>query len=240
VISLQNKPIKILVVDDEWNMRNLMKMYLERQGWLISEASDGTEAIEKVKKESFHLMILDIMMPGMDGWEVCRYLREEEENEIPILLLTARNETKDKVQGLNLGADDYLTKPFDIEELIARIHALLRRHRSFQSQESKINIGEITILPDSREVIINDGLSVLLTPKEYDVFYLLAKHPNKAFERRDLLDRVWGYDFEGDARTVDQHIKNIREKLKKSGCTFNPIKTVWGLGYQIQRKSYEK
>ncbi|HBI04765.1 MAG TPA: DNA-binding response regulator, partial [Paenibacillaceae bacterium] len=108
-------------------MRNLMKMYLQRQGWLISEASDGKEAIEIIKKESFHLMILDIMMPGMDGWDVCRYVREEEENGIPILLLTARNETKDKVQGLNLGADDYLTKPFDIEELIARIHAILRR-----------------------------------------------------------------------------------------------------------------
>ncbi len=240
MISLQNKPIKILVVDDEWNMRNLMKMYLQRQGWLISEASDGKEAIEIIKKESFHLMILDIMMPGMDGWDVCRYVREEEENGIPILLLTARNETKDKVQGLNLGADDYLTKPFDIEELIARIHAILRRHHSSQSLENKIHIGEITILPESREVIVNNDHSVLLTPKEYDVFFLLAKHPQKAFERSDLLDKVWGYDFEGDARTVDQHIKNIREKLKKSGCTFNPIKTVWGLGYQIQRNSYER
>lgn len=239
MISLQNKPIKILVVDDEWNMRNLMKMYLQRQGWLISEASDGKEAIEIIKKESFHLMILDIMMPGMDGWDVCRYVREEEDNEIPILLLTARNETKDKVHGLNLGADDYLTKPFDIEELIARIHAILRRHHSSQSFENKIHIGEITILPESREVIVHNDHSVLLTPKEYDVFFLLAKHPQKAFERSDLLDKVWGYDFEGDARTVDQHIKNIREKLKKSGCTFNPIKTVWGLGYQIQRKSYE-
>lgn len=236
---MESRPIKILVVDDEWNMRNLMKMYLQNQGWLISEASDGKEAIEMIKKESFHLMILDIMMPGMDGWEVCRHVREEEENDIPILLLTARNETKDKVQGLNLGADDYLTKPFDMEELIARIHALLRRHRFSHSFENKMIIGEVTILPDSREVVLHNGNSVLLTPKEYDVLYLLAKHPNKAFARNDLLDRVWGYDFEGDARTVDQHIKNIREKLKKSGCTFNPIKTVWGLGYQIQRKSYE-
>ncbi|HBI04764.1 MAG TPA: hypothetical protein DDY49_12130 [Paenibacillaceae bacterium] len=116
----------------------------------------------------------------------------------------------------------------------------MRRHHSSQSLENKIHIGEITILPESREVIVNNDHSVLLTPKEYDVFFLLAKHPQKAFERSDLLDKVWGYDFEGDARTVDQHIKNIREKLKKSGCTFNPIKTVWGLGYQIQRNSYER
>jgi two-component system response regulator ResD len=239
VIFVETNPVKVLVVDDEWNMRNLMKMYLQRQGWLISEASNGKEAIEMMKKESFHLMILDVMMPEMDGWEVCKYVRNEENNNIPILLLTARNETRDKVQGLNLGADDYLTKPFDMEELIARIHALLRRNRFSQSPDKKITIGEITILPDSREVILNNDLPVILTPKEYDVLYLLARHPNKAFARNDLLDRVWGYDFAGDARTVDQHIKNIREKLKKSGCTFNPIKTVWGLGYQIQRKSYE-
>lgn len=231
---MEEKKINILVVDDEWNMRNLMKLYLTREGWSITEAQSGKEAIDQFYRQSFHLIILDIMMPEMDGWEVCSYIREQN-SEVPILLLTARNETKDKVFGLNLGADDYLTKPFEIEELTARVKALLRRNQRPAQEENRVQIGEVTIFPDARQATIGNGVSIPFTPKEYDLLYTLAKNPNKAFAREELLKKVWGFDFEGDERTVDQHVKNIREKLKKSGCAFNPIKTVWGLGYQVQR-----
>ncbi|MEW9668056.1 response regulator transcription factor [Ammoniphilus sp. 3BR4] len=227
----------ILVIDDEPNMRNLIKFYLNKEPWEIIEAASGTEAIEKVKQQSFDLIILDVMMPGIDGWEVCSYIRER--SHVPILLLTAMNETKDKVYGLNLGADDYLTKPFDKDEFIARIKALLRRAVPTTNEKSKlIQMDEISINPESREVYVNDNL-LLLTPKEFDLLFMLAKNPNKAFNREILLEQIWGSDFYGDTRTVDQHVKNIRDKVKKAGCSFNPIQTVWGLGYKIQGKKNE-
>ncbi len=222
----------ILIVDDEWNMRNLLKHFLQKENWMIDEASSGFEALQKIKTAQFQLIILDVMMPGMDGWEVCKQIREH--SNVPILLLTARNETKDKVHGLNLGADDYLTKPFDKEELVARVNALLRRvNPATDTKESRLAIGEISIDSECREVYVNDK-QVSLTPKEYELFYLLAKNPNRAYSREDLLEQVWGHDFFGDSRTVDQHVKNIREKVKKMGCSFNPIQTVWGLGYKLQ------
>lgn len=230
---MTHKKVDLLVVDDEWNMRNLIKLYLDKQDWSITEAATGTEALAKLQHQSFDLVILDVMMPGMDGWEVCQLIRKKWD--IPILLLTARNETKDKVHGLNLGADDYLTKPFEPDELIARIHALLRRARvTTSTDERTIRLDGITINPDSRQVFVN-GKEVFFTPKEFDLLYLLAKNPTRVYSRETLLEQVWGHDFFGDQRTVDQHIKNIREKVKKCGSSFNPIKTVWGVGYKIQR-----
>lgn len=227
--------VNILIVDDEWNMRNLLKHFLHKENWNIEEASSGIEALDKINKGNYHLVILDVMMPELNGWEVCSRVREQ--SNVPILLLTARNETRDKVQGLNLGADDYLTKPFDKEELVARINALLRRVMVDRQKvmEESINIGDISIKSASREVFVNGG-QVTLTPKEFDVLYILAKNPNRAFSREVLLEQVWGHDFLGDFRTVDQHIKNIRDKVKKAGCSFNPIQTVWGLGYKLQGK----
>lgn len=226
----------ILVVDDEWRMRNLIKQYLKKEKWEILEAETGEEALRLIQDKKVDLVLLDIMMPKMDGWQVCSNIRER--SHMPILFLTARNETRDKVQGLRLGADDYLTKPFEMEELVARIHALLRRAVISEEIEPAhvFSNGELLIYPESREVKINDQ-AVSLTPKEFDLLLLLAQHPKKAFTRDNLLEQVWGHDFFGDIRTVDQHVKNIREKLKKSGCSFNPVKTLWGVGYQFQQKA---
>ncbi|MBL0385584.1 response regulator transcription factor [Tumebacillus sp. ITR2] len=226
----------ILVVDDERQMRALIRSALETEGREIIEAASGEEALSLVHRTHFDLIILDIMMPGSDGWEVCSRVREH--CNVPILFLSARNETRDKVRGLRIGADDYLTKPFDLEELAARVHALLRRSvaESIDSADNEeIHLHELTILQESREVKV-DGRQVAFTPKEFDLLMLLSRNPKKAFTRDNLLQQVWGLDFHGDIRTVDQHVKNIREKLKRGGCTFNPIKTVWGIGYQMQGK----
>lgn len=223
----------ILIVDDERNMRDLIKIYLQRQGWAVIEASSGLEALDIISRETIHLVILDIMMPELNGWQVCERIRET--SNIPILLLTARNTTKDKIHGLNLGADDYLTKPFEMEELVARVQAILRRASAHSMVTSeKISVDEITIDLASKQVKVNDNI-VHLSHKEFELLLLLASNPYKLFSREVLLDRIWGIDFYGDFRTIDQHIKNIRYKLKKGGCSFNPIRTVWGFGYQLQR-----
>lgn len=235
---MSEKKVKILVVDDEPNMRSLIKPFLVKQGWDVIEADSGISALDLFHTESVDLMILDIMMPGMNGWEVSSEIRKT--SQVPILLLTARNETKDKVYGLSeeIGADDYLTKPFEIEELIARIKVLLRRVQprgSEEAHEGIIQLEELWIHSDSRQVTLHDQ-EILFTPKEFDLLLLLAENPNKAFSRDMLLENIWGSDFFGDDRTVDQHVKNVRDKLKKAGCSFNPIQTVWGLGYKIQGK----
>jgi two-component system, OmpR family, response regulator ResD len=224
----------ILIVDDETNMRNLLRLYLSQEGFEVSEAKDGYEALELMDKILFDLIILDVMMPELDGWEVCSKIRETKQ--IPILMLTARAETKDKVQGLKLGADDYLVKPFEMDELTARVHALLRRaslsNKSIE-QSSILSYLEMSILSDSRQVLINNE-TVELTPKEYDLLYFLINRPRKVFSREILLDQLWGTDYFGDIRTVDTHIKNIREKLRKAGLTLIPIHTVWGVGYKFE------
>ncbi|WP_134703397.1 response regulator transcription factor [Ammoniphilus sp. YIM 78166] len=225
---MKSEEISILIVDDEWNMRNLIKAYLQSENWKISEAESGNQALQRFQQEPFDLIILDIMMPGLNGWEVCKMIREK--SHVPILLLTAINETKDKVYGLNIGADDYLTKPFDQEELIARVKALIRR--SSVSKETRFTLPEIEINPLSREVRVGEK-PVMLTAKEFDLFCIFVKKPNQVFSREVLLEQVWGAEFYGDDRTVDQHIKNIREKMKKAGCTYNPIQTVWGVGYKL-------
>jgi two-component system response regulator ResD len=225
--------IQILVVDDEWNMRNLLRIYLTKNGFDVFEAKNGLEAVEMVEKDNFDLMILDLMMPDMDGWEVCANIRQS--SRIPILMLTARTETKDKIQGLNLGADDYLTKPFEPEELIARVYALLRRANVTESNTSQpkiISLPEMSIDLEGRKVMIHQK-AVDLTPKEFDLLHLLASRRARVYSRSHLLWEIWGEDYYGDERTVDTHIKSVRSKVKKAGLSYNPIYTSWGVGYKF-------
>ncbi|MCL6606104.1 MAG: response regulator transcription factor [Paenibacillus sp.] len=226
--------LQVLIVDDEWNMRNLIRIYLMKEGFRIQEAATGQEALSMLKKHSFDVILLDVMMPDMDGWQVCKEIRETDM--VPILMLTARSETKDKIHGLGVGADDYLTKPFEPEELLARIYSLIRRStitHSTQPQQWMMEFPQITIFPDAREVRIQDTL-VDFTQKEFDLLVILAQNWQRAFTREEMVERLWGNDYEGEIRVVDTHIKNIREKLQKAGMSYNPIQTVWGVGYKFQ------
>lgn len=231
------KKYKVLVVDDEWNMRNLLKIFLNKNGFEVEEAMNGQKAIDMVSGIEYDLVILDIMMPDMDGWTVCEKIREL--NNVPVLMLTARTDTKDKVRGLNTGADDYVVKPFDPEELIARVFALLRRSimtpNTAPQLTNKIKHEQMEIYPEGREVYIC-SVQVDLTQIEFDLLCLLARYPKRAYTRDMLLEQVWGQDFFGDARTVDTHIKNIREKAERAGLEYNPIKTVWGVGYKFNER----
>ncbi|MFZ3576697.1 response regulator transcription factor [Virgibacillus sp. DJP39] len=222
----------ILIVDDEWNMRNLVKIYLSKENFSIDEARDGNEALEMSHQNSYDLIILDIMLPDIDGWEVCSTIRETKQ--LPILMLSARDDIKDRVHGLNLGADDYLIKPFAPEELVARVHALLRRHKGTTMETSKtlMDFGEFSIDNESRAVMVK-ATTVELTPKEFDILYLVASQSKRVFTREIILDAIWSLNEFRDMRAIDTHVKNIREKLRKSGLSYNPIKTVWGVGYKF-------
>lgn len=226
------KKLQILIVDDDWKMRNLLRIYFSKEGFDTVEAADGNEALMKIKNHSFDLIILDVMMPEMDGWQVCRSIREVKS--VPILMLTALGETKEKVQGLELGADDYLTKPFDPDELVARVHALIRRSTvtAGQLDKNKLIFPELIIDRDGRQVMLQDR-PLELTQKEFDLFDTLAMNNGRVLSREQLIEKIWGFDFEGDARVVDIHVKNIREKLKKAGLHYSPIQTAWGIGYKF-------
>ncbi|MFC5711897.1 response regulator transcription factor [Thalassorhabdus alkalitolerans] len=224
---------KILIVDDEWSMRNLLKIYLHKEGFDYSEATNGKEALQTIGSSSFEVIVLDLMMPDMDGIEVCKKIRDQ--SDVPILMLTARKETKDKVEGLNMGADDYLTKPFEPEELVARINSLIRRKSTSilpTVKEKVLKIDGLTIDHVSRKVIVHQSV-IEVTPKEFDLLYLLANHPERVYTRENILDIIWEGDFIGYERTVDTHVKSIRSKLRKAGLPFNPIETVWGVGYKF-------
>ncbi|MFC3747964.1 response regulator transcription factor [Paenibacillus sp. GCM10012306] len=226
--------LQVLVVDDEWNMRNLLRIYLMKEGFAIKEASTGREALSMIKKHDFDIILLDVMMPDMDGWQVCKAVREL--GTIPVLMLTARSETKDKIHGLGIGADDYLTKPFEPEELLARIYSLIRRAAMAQVIEPKqrsMEFPQLSIWPEAREVHIQETV-VDFTQKEFDLLLLLAQSSQRAYTREELVERLWGHDYEGESRVIDTHIKNIREKLQKAGMGYNPIQTVWGVGYKFQ------
>jgi len=229
------KKLQVLIVDDEWNMRSLLRIYLSKEGFATQEASTGHEALTMVREHSFDMILLDVMMPDMDGWQVCKGIRETDS--IPILMLTARSETKDKVHGLGIGADDYLTKPFEPEELLARIHSLLRRStgtlQPIPQERSVLNFPSLMIYPESREVHIQDTV-VEFTLKEFDLLSALAQNRQRAFTREELVIRLWGNDYGGETRVIDTHIKNIREKLNSAGLPYSPIQTVWGLGYKFQ------
>lgn len=218
----------ILVADDEANIRNLARLYLEKEGYHVETADNGVEALAQIKKTEPVLLVLDLMMPEMDGWEVCRRVRAE--SNLPILMLTARDDDIDKIVGLEMGADDYLTKPFNPRELVARVRAILRRVGGSEETAAKVRrLGNVVIDPRSREVTV-DGQCVTLRTKEFDLLLALADHVNAVLSREQLLDLVWGYDFYGRTRTVDVHIAHLRDKLGDSNVT---IETVWGLGYKL-------
>lgn len=223
--------IKILVVDDEKRIVDLVKKYLEREGFSVDEAFNGQQALNKISSSSYDLIILDLMLPIVDGWTVCKDIRQKYDT--PIIMLTARGEEFDKVLGFELGADDYVVKPFSPRELTARVKALLRRIVSKEDEESEIlAFPELMIDPISRVVKVNNK-EVALTPKEFDLLYFLAKNKGKVFSREKLLKEVWGYDFYGSLRTIDTHIKQLREKLGRSKAA-SYISTIWGIGYKFE------
>ncbi|MEM7331743.1 MAG: response regulator transcription factor [Chloroflexota bacterium] len=221
----------ILVVDDEQNIRDLARLYLEKEGYQVETAVDGTEALEKVKALDPTLMVLDLMLPEIDGWEVCRRVRVD--SNVPILMLTARDEDIDKIVGLEMGADDYLTKPFNPRELVARVRAVLRRVKPVNQADEKTarELGKLLVDPVSREVKV-DGKRVNLRTKEFDLILTLMDHVNIVLSRDQLLDLVWGYEFYGQTRTVDVHIAHLRDKLAGSEVS---IETIWGMGYKLIR-----
>ncbi|MDI3481283.1 MAG: two-component system, OmpR family, response regulator ResD [Tepidanaerobacteraceae bacterium] len=222
--------IRILMVDDEKRMVELVKLYLEKEGYTVEEAYDGQQALDMINKTRYNLIILDLMLPVVDGWTVCREIRKK--YDIPVIILTARGEEFDKVLGFELGADDYVVKPFSPRELTARVKALLRRLGPGEEQEETLEFPELVIEPEARMVKVN-GKEVDLTPKEFDLLYFLAKNKDKVFTREKLLEEVWGYDFFGSLRTVDTHIKQLREKLGRSRAA-SYINTVWGVGYKFE------
>lgn len=232
VFVMGNKP-KILIVDDEENICELVRLYIEKEGFDAIIANDGQEAVAKFNKEKPDLILLDIMLPIKDGWQVCREIRAQ--SKVPIIMLTAKGETFDKVLGLELGADDYVVKPFEPKELIARIRAVLRRSADSvdeKADEDELSFDGLKINQSTYEVYIDDK-KVEMPPKEFELLYFLAKNTNKVFTRDQLLDEIWGYEFFGDSRTVDVHIKRIREKLEGENRTW-ALKTVWGVGYKFE------
>lgn len=229
---MENKP-KILIVDDEENICEFVRLYIEKEGFDAIIANDGQEAVAKFNKEKPDLILLDIMLPIKDGWQVCREIRAQ--SKVPIIMLTAKGETFDKVLGLELGADDYVVKPFEPKELIARIRAVLRRSADSvdeKADEDELSFDGLKINQSTYEVYIDDK-KVEMPPKEFELLYFLAKNTNKVFTRDQLLDEIWGYEFFGDSRTVDVHIKRIREKLEGENRTW-ALKTVWGVGYKFE------
>lgn len=220
----------ILVADDEASIRELARIYLEKEGFKVITAGNGAQALDRIKQEAPDLLVLDLMMPVMDGWELCR--RVQADYDIPILMLTARDDDIDKIVGLEMGADDYLTKPFNPREMVARVRAILRRAsklRTAVEAMEPIAIADLIIRPERREVTIK-GRPIELRAKEYDLLMTLAGNPNIVFSREKLLSLVWGYDYYGRTRTVDVHIANLREKIEDSSAT---IETVWGVGYKF-------
>ncbi|MCT4797597.1 response regulator transcription factor [Exiguobacterium profundum] len=220
---------RILVTDDEEQMRDLLVSNLEKEGYETVTASNGLEAIERLKEETFHLVLLDVMMPELDGLTACMRIREF--SNVPIILLTARSEELDRIHGLKIGADDYITKPFSPRELLARIEATLRRTHSFsKEQEATFDVGVLSIDIEGRTVSVK-GKTVNLTRKEFDLLYLFITNDEKVFSREQLLDQIWGTEYHGNLRTVDTHIKTLRLKLGEAG---GYIQTVWGIGYKFE------
>ena len=232
------KEIKILVVDDEDRIRRLLKMYLERENYVIEEADNGSTALELALDNEYDVILLDIMMPGMDGIEVCKELREKKAT--PVIMLTAKGEETNRVQGFEVGTDDYIVKPFSPREVVLRVKALLRRSSTTTFVTAETSSKDVIVYPhltidNDAHRVTADGKDVNLTPKEYELLYFLAKSPDKVFDREQLLKEVWQYEFFGDLRTVDTHVKRLREKLNKvSEQAAKMIVTVWGVGYKFE------
>ena len=222
----------ILIVEDDNNIADLLRLYLEKEGYQATIAADGTQGIDLYRKLRPDLVLLDVMMPGVDGWGVLRAIRQD--SQTPVIMLTAKGETTDKVSGLKQGADDYITKPFEMKEVLARIEAVLRRAAGEGDKEKprRLVFDKLIIDLDSFELIV-DGKRVETPPKEMELLYHLASTPNRVYTRNQLLDEVWGFDYFGDSRTVDVHIKRLREKLEGVSDKWS-LKTVWGVGYKFE------
>ena len=222
----------VLVIEDDRNIAQLLQMYLEKEGYAVTTAFDGGEGLAKFRAIKPDIVLLDVMMPVMDGWAVCKAIRTD--SQTPIIMLTAKGETDDKVTGLKSGADDYVTKPFEMKELLARVEAVLRRTGTVPTAEStrRLSFDKMTIDMDAFELII-DGKKVDTPPKEMELLFYLASSPNRVYTRNQLLDEVWGFDYFGDSRTVDVHVKRLREKLEGVSDSWN-LKTVWGVGYKFE------
>ena len=222
---------KALVVEDDGNIAELLRLYLEKDGFEVAIASDGGTGVRLAQSENPDVILLDIMLPVLDGWQVCRKVREN--SRVPIIMLTAKGETYDKVNGLEMGADDYIVKPFEVKELLARIHAVMRRTEPEAAPtEKKLSFDKLVINLDSYELIV-DGKKIETPPKEMELLFHLASTPNRVYTRNQLLDEVWGFDYFGDSRTVDVHIKRLREKLEGVSDQWS-LKTVWGVGYKFE------
>jgi two-component system, OmpR family, response regulator len=220
--------VRILVVDDDEHIRELVRIFLKDEGFDVIEACDGVEALDRLEVVKADLVILDVMMPNLDGWELCRQIRAAADT--PILMLTAKGETSQKVKGFELGADDYLVKPFEPVELVMRIKALLKRYRIASSQ--KVQAGELAMDRKTYEVTLN-GESLTLPLKEFELLYKLAGSPGKTFSRDQLIEDIWGYGFEGNERTLDVHINRLRERFPEDSHSFR-IATIRGLGYRLE------
>ena len=222
---------KALVVEDDGNIAELLRLYLEKDGFEVAIASDGGTGVRLAQSENPDVILLDIMLPVLDGWQVCRKVREN--SRVPIIMLTAKGETYDKVNGLEMGADDYIVKPFEVKELLARIHAVMRRTEPEAAPtEKKLSFDKLVINLDSYELIV-DSKKIETPPKEMELLFHLASTPNRVYTRNQLLDEVWGFDYFGDSRTVDVHIKRLREKLEGVSDQWS-LKTVWGVGYKFE------
>ncbi len=223
-------PRKVLIVEDDKNIADLLRMYLEKEEMVCQVAGGGLEGLEKFQQFHPDLVLLDIMLPGMDGWAVCKKIRET--SKTPIIMLTAKGELEDKVSGLEMGADDYITKPFETKEVLARVHAVLRRMTGEEQVSKRLSFDKLVVDLDSYELLVN-GRRVDTPPKELELLFHLAAAPNRVFTRNQLLDEVWGFDYFGDSRTVDVHIKRLREKLEGISDQWC-LKTVWGVGYKFE------
>ena len=224
--------ISVLIVEDDKNIQELLQMYLEKEGYAVTVANDGGQGLSKFRSIKPDLVLLDVMMPVMDGWAVCKAIRADAQT--PIIMLTAKGETDDKVTGLKSGADDYITKPFEMKEVLARIEAVLRRSdRGAELKKARrLTYDKLVIDMDAFELIV-DGKKVDAPPKEMELLFYLASSPNRVYTRNQLLDEVWGFDFFGDSRTVDVHVKRLREKLEGISESWS-LKTVWGVGYKFE------
>ncbi len=230
---------RVLIIEDEPNIIELVSYNLEKEGWLVSKAQTGEEGLEKIKEEHPDIILLDLMLPGIDGMEICRRTRQDKlTRDIPIIILTAKAEEADRVLGLESGADDYVTKPFSPRELVARIRAVLRRaDKNFSEAEDRetLNLGPIKMDLRQHKVLVNDG-EIDLTPKEFDLLHLLMSHPGRAFSREYLLENLWGYEFFGDTRTVDVHVRRLRQKIEENPAQPYWLETVRGVGYRIREE----
>ncbi len=224
--------VSVLVVEDDKNIRDLLQMYLEKEGYAVTVAADGGQGLTKFRAIKPDMVLLDVMMPVMDGWDVCKAIRAE--SQTPVIMLTAKSETDDKVAGLKSGADDYITKPFEMKEVLARIEAVLRRSSGSGTEQAtrRLIFDRLIIDMDAFELTV-DGKKVDAPPKEMELLYYLASSPNRVYTRNQLLDEVWGFDYFGDSRTVDVHVKRLREKLEGVSEVWS-LKTVWGVGYKFE------